>query len=492
MRWILRNGRPVLVDENLVAAVDPPETMHWSGVIAVEGRVPTGDGRAINDGALTWETPFPLTYDAEHGGHGGPVVGTVWEVERRDDGTIWATGTFDVESDRGREAARQAARALTDGASIEPDRYDVEIRVREEVIAEWEEAMEAADENEVDTASDDVDEDGRVLLDEFRHDDFLEVVTSGRIRTLAQVITPAFDETRIELLVSLEDLLGEPAPTEDEPAAVAASAAPSDLFADPGLDGPTPLTIDDDGRVYGHLATWGTCHVGRDDVCLEPPRSESGYAYFATGETRCSSCDGDVSIPVGTITMDTGHASLSAGHRSAASHYDNTGTVVADVAAGEDAYGIWVAGRVRPEVLDDPDRLAALRASSLSGDWRRIGGSLELIAALAVNVPGFPIPRSVAASGAAEVDVDPRTEFDGDRQVALVASGMVVHPSRSTATAELDDETRETLRRIDRFVARQEAAAADEARARLVESRDAVDGYRSRRAEAARSRVRSG
>jgi hypothetical protein len=56
--------------------------------------------------------------------------------------------------------------------------------------------------------------------------------------------------------------------------------------------------------------------------------------------------------------------------------------------------------------------LDALRAASLSGDWRRINGNLELVAALAVNVPGFPIPRTQAAMAAAG-------------QLALVASGVV-------------------------------------------------------------------
>jgi hypothetical protein len=44
-----------------------------------------------------------------------------------------------------------------------------------------------------------------------------------------------------------------------------------------------------------------------------------------------------------------------------------------------------------------------LRASGkVSGDWRRIGGQLRLVGLLAVNVPGFPIPRPQArvASGA--------------------------------------------------------------------------------------------
>jgi hypothetical protein len=44
-------------------------------------------------------------------------------------------------------------------------------------------------------------------------------------------------------------------------------------FRNPHLDGPTPLTVTDDGRVYGHLALWGTCHTGFDGVCIEPPHS---------------------------------------------------------------------------------------------------------------------------------------------------------------------------------------------------------------------------
>jgi hypothetical protein len=45
------------------------------------------------------------------------------------------------------------------------------------------------------------------------------------------------------------------------------------------------------------------------------------------------------------------------------------------------------------------EQVRALRASALSGDWRRHGTGLELMAALCVNVAGFPIPRAVAASG---------------------------------------------------------------------------------------------
>ena len=482
----------------VVAAAAPPEQMHWEGVITVEG-TETGDGRFTEPGAWTWETPFPLTWRIEDGGHYGRVVGTVWEVERRDDGTIFGRGTFDVNAPStsefpngyGLEAARQVNDGLTTDVSIEPDSLDMEVRVRAEVVQDWEDELEALEDNEIETETDVPDEDGRIVLDEFRHDDFLEVVTAGRVRTLAIVTTAAFDEATIGMVdgVTLDSLLAlrNGQPTEDEDVddeAVVASAVdtvvPADQswFTDPGLQAPTPLTITDDGRVYGHLATWDTCHIGRDDVCLTPPRTATGYAYFRTGEYVCESCDG-ARVPVGHITMDTGHASLSSQPRSAAAHYDNTGHVAADIAVGEDEHGVWVAGAVRPDVMGNPSRLAALRSSSLSGDWRRIGGNLELVAALAVNVPGFPIPRSLAASAS---DVLARAHVDHGVQTALVASG-IVQPGTLTS---VDGGIVETVESLQRWVARQRRKEAAELRERVA---PVAEQRRRDRAAAVRERV---
>jgi hypothetical protein len=116
-------------------------------------------------------------------------------------------------------------------------------------------------------------------------------------------------------------------------------------------------------------------------------------------------------VAVGQLTMGTGHAGLRMNARSAVAHYDNTGTAVADVVVGEDAHGIWFSGLVRKSATEE--QIEALQASALSGDWRRNGTGLELVAALAVNVPGFPIPRtSLAASGE-------------EGQESLVAAGVV-------------------------------------------------------------------
>ena len=191
-----------------------------------------------------------------------------------------------------------------------------------------------------------------------------------------------------------------------------------DWFTDPLLTGPSPVVVTEDGRIFGHLATWGTCHIGISDVCITPPSSPTDYSFFRTGSVLTTTGE----VPVGQITMGTGHANLRLNASRTIAHYDNTGTVVADVAAGEDEHGIWISGAVRASAT--PEQIAALRGSALSGDWRTIRGHLELVAALAVNVPGFPIPRiGLAASGG--------------KQSALVAAGIAI-PGLSETPIDLN------------------------------------------------------
>lgn len=172
---------------------------------------------------------------------------------------------------------------------------------------------------------------------------------------------------------------------------------PAEWFQNPKLSLPTAITVDASGRLYGHAAPWGSCHIGYADECVSVPREDS-HPYFMTGEMITAS--GSV-VSVGQITVGTSHANLSATHQTATAHYDNTGWAVADVTVGNDQHGIWVAGAIRPDA--DADKVHSLRAAGeVSGDWRRIGGQLRLVGLLAVNVPGFPVPRMKArvASGA--------------------------------------------------------------------------------------------
>lgn len=205
-----------------------------------------------------------------------------------------------------------------------------------------------------------------------------------------------------------------------EPDGLTASAAglapvepPAAWFTDPELHEPTPLTITPEGQIFGHLATWGTCHVGIRDACVQPPSSELDYALFHLGHVMSE--EGEL-VPCGKFTMDTGHAPLrdQSGRpvemAAAMAHYDNTGTAVCDVRCGEDDHGIWFAGAIRPDL--SASKVRALRAAQISGDWRAHEGRREFCAGLAVNVPGFPVVR-------------PRTAIAASGQVlALVAAGV--------------------------------------------------------------------
>lgn len=211
-----------------------------------------------------------------------------------------------------------------------------------------------------------------------------------------------------------EDAGGKPMNTGTDVAyAMADSQYPIDpplaWFSNPKLGGKTALTVTPEGHVYGHLAAWGECH--RDVAmreCILAPKSRKGYAPFHLG--RVFTAEGE-EVAVGKIVMDTRHAGIDLGYASAALHYDDTGDEVAVVRAGEDAFGIWVAGSVVPEATSA--KVAKLRRSPLSGDWRRVDGNLELTAALAVNVPAFPVYA-----------------MDGEDQLALVAAGSVVPDGR--------------------------------------------------------------
>lgn len=192
------------------------------------------------------------------------------------------------------------------------------------------------------------------------------------------------------------------------PIGLAPLVPPAEWFEDPELDGPTPLTITADGRVYGHLAEWSKCHRGISGRCVFAPRSKNGYAsFYAGGQILLD--DGE-QVPVGRLTVGAHHASLTASPQATAAHYDHSGTVAAFVRAGEDRHGPWLAGATRSDAT--PEQIRDLRANPPSGDWRNTEGrGLELVAALAVPVPGFPV-MAVAASG-----------YDGGEEVTALIMG---------------------------------------------------------------------
>lgn len=221
-------------------------------------------------------------------------------------------------------------------------------------------------------------------------------------------------------------------------AGMAPEVPPADWFTTPEADRPTPLTITADGQVFGHAALWNTCHTGIPGRCTTPPRSPSGYRFFHLGATET---DDGGTVSTGKITFGAGHAPLTASRSGTAAHYDNTAHAGADVVARDGKHGIWVAGALRPGLA--ARAVKTLRAAALSGDWRSVNGALELIGLLAVNVPGFPVPRTSALVSAATGEYE-NEEEGGDPWepvTALVAAGIVLQedPCEPCADAELDD-----------------------------------------------------
>lgn len=380
-----------------------PDPIPFRSVLAIEG-VETSDRRIIEPGALGWrELPLSLMAIIEdsHGGMPTTVsvnVGRIDAINReaaadlgKGANRIVATGVFDGADPVAADIARKVGEKYLRGISIDVGDVESELEVLEE------------------------DEDGWPI-------DWLDHLTAGVIGMATVCGFAAFEGATIEL-VEPEALAASAVPTAGTVipqqrgeawtvVALTAGAAPvrppREWFADPQFDELTALTIDDDGRVYGHMAAWGEEH--RAIPGQFAPRSASGYAHFHLGAVRCA--DG-TDVPTGVLTIGTGHAPTRGitAHQ-AAEHYDNTGTGWADVRAGEDAHGIWVAGAVRPDV--DEVTLRRARGSALSGDWRRFaeGAPLEMIAALSCNVPGFRIPRPALVASMGE-------------PIALVAAGAL-------------------------------------------------------------------
>lgn len=191
---------------------------------------------------------------------------------------------------------------------------------------------------------------------------------------------------------------------------------PDEWFENPRFNQVTSLHVDmETRRVWGHLAQWNSCHIGIAGVCQSPPRSASSYAHFMKGVVDTTKGE----RRVGVLTYGIGHADPNVRAAAATAHYDKTDAVIAYVATGEDAFGIWYAGVIPEDVSEE--RIRKFRAiGALSGDWRNDGHGLELVAAVAVNTPGFPI-TALAASGGV--------------QTSLIAAG-VVPPEENLAESE--------------------------------------------------------
>jgi len=473
----------------------------WKMPLAVIGK-PTGDGRQFDEGALSHrDLPLPLRYvPSDSGGHANAViVGHISKVGKEENGMLPASGEFYDDESWPEDVRNHAIAAMkftqnkVIGPSVDLDQAEMEQVPEPKAYAAWKREqrgkIKAAKMAHASATGSDcgcASAEEPVFAEEAYDGPRLKMVRKGRFASATLVHIPAFAELAGEAVLTPAK---KAAPEPSAEAAVLAStmikndeemtpdldtearekmaaliagatpaAPPRAWFDDPKLEGPTPLHIGDDGRVYGHVAVWDTCHVGMGDSCVRPPKSQTQYAYFHTGEVVTDNGD---RLPVGRLTYGAGgHAGPNLGYRAAAEHYDSTTATGAYVRAGEDQHGIWVAGALTPEAGDDAIR--QMRAAPLSGDWRRIGGNLEMVAALHVNTAGFPIPRMLAAS------------LDGAEEalMSLTAAGSLARVAEddSDLTAAVA-ATQIDMEALGRAVARGMLAeqAAQEKKAKLAE-----------------------
>lgn len=352
----------------------------WSAVLARLG-VPTGDGRIIAPGGgSSRDLPLPLQWqELSDDGHGGSRVVARIESLSIGDGMVTATGTM---LDSAPHAVIEQLEAGLLGPSVDLDDIEYTMDDQERLV-----------------------------------------ITKWRIAGATLVAIPAFADVSLTLdPVPAQSMLDEAVEgfmnaTWPLVASAAPVLPPSTWFRQPDLDQLTPLTVSDTGRVFGHIAGWETCHVGLTG-CVTAPASPSGYAYFHVAEQATQ--DG-YTLPVGTLVAGPRHADPQLAFQAAAQHYDDPSAAVARVVAGEDEHGIWVAGWILPGATEAAKQV--FRTSPVSGDWRRVGGALELIAVCSVNAPGFPVPRARVAFGANAFALG---GHDAGVQHTLIASSGIV------------------------------------------------------------------
>jgi hypothetical protein len=446
---------------------------HFHAIMHTQG-LSTGF-RTFND--LSWrEPPFAYHWQRSSSAHGGMPetfqVGLVNRVMPDPDNpeVLHAWGVLDLNGDLGAEYARMLVDGFARWVSIGLD----EQPTSETII--WPE-----------------DSDGK-------EDDFSKlfdspdqvIINGGRIGELCGVSVPAQDNATVEPTAELVDLVSRGQPGETVVAAAVADVPPAaaamtpdsestdhleatvDTVADivQGLtaaahrieiphvpprwwfDEPTDvdiagaLYVTDEGRIYGALAPLGVNHrafsqAGRRQ---EVPFGNVDYGRFmgAVALTQTGR------IPAGPVTMDCGHANrFRTDHDQAPAHYDNACTVVAKICVGESRERgiVWAAGALEPAVT--VDQVSRMLACRLSGDWQPHSdraGWQELIAALLVPSPGFPMEH-----GGARVDLE---------EGVLVASSVPVRAVGASTRPRLRIDRRAgTVARVVPLTAREQVAA---------------------------------
>ncbi len=498
----------------------------WRGTVTLEN-TQSGDGRVLAPGSVEWaDLPLPLAWLRENDQHvdmttAAPQIGTISALSRVGD-AIPGEGEIDTDNPDGAEVVRRMEAGTAPlgnrfPISIDPDNWEVQIVATDQGDDEGVILLAAAGRGPLTSTSvrevvrsallaaagdpdpgDGGGEDGVVLFED-TVDAILERFTRIRVRGATLISCAAFDGAWIELEPEGAEA---DAPADEPPTEAVVAATPvrppaawfSEAEPQAGderlveqVDGSwaVPLTILDNGQVFGHIARAGQGHRGYANNRPTPPRSATGYREFHVGHVVC---EGGEDIATGALIVGCDHAPLNLRIGSARDHYANSGLGWADGRVVDGEFGPWFSGVLRPNVTEGD--LRVLRALSLSGDWRPERGALELCAVLSVNVPGFPIAREAMAASAlcsgascpvvslpaAAVGLDESGEI-----AALVAAGMVtrcatcgenarqrrdVGRTESAILAAMEN-VQEMIARLDRRTRHLEPVAASALRERV-------------------------
>lgn len=318
--------------------------------------------------------PLPIPLTMVNHAYEPEVIGRIDEIVKDAEGVSWGRGET-ASTFEGTKAATLIRERMLPTVSVTPGGYDV-IELFVDPDSGDEIVIDGADWDELDS-----------WLEAHPDANYVPRFDNYLIGELSLVTIPGWTEAAIWAT----DAEGAPAwPVKDLQASAAAPAVrefPPEWFDRTEFAGPTPLSIDRDGRISGHVCLWDTCHRAFTELgqCVTPPR-EADLNDFHGGVSALT--DGRL-IRTGVLTFADLHTSMGQPTREEIMRaIEDTGTQLGPVRAFKDEYGIQVAGGLHGDV--SPDQAGRAMAGTPSGDWR----DGALFGVHVVNTGGFPILES--------------------------------------------------------------------------------------------------
>lgn len=386
-------------------------------------------GRDFEHCTWSWRDPaaclVPLMFQTENeGGHWGAELAGFFTELSQSGGTVHAAGRF-YDSEVGAQARDTLLDGRRFGVSVDPTEA-VEAEYAFECV-QWDDDgfCEAGEESIVFSAY----EIGGMTMTPFPAFEEASIVLEASPAQASTRPTPVRAALSIPTAPPAEWMrLAEPRPgVEFLPGVVGDDILVEQVDSEGNVQAlAVPLTIRDDGLVYGHLTYWGQCHTGNPwgrGMCASAQPSANGYADFHCSSVQCA--DG-TQVPTGRLVVGCEHSDAFdvVGVRD---HMAQAGMGWASVHVVDGEFGPWMCGVLEPDLTEAQVRV--LRSLSLSGEW--VG---ELGGVLAVNASGLPVQRArLAASGFVRTGFEQftvpqvalRASFKGGQTTKLVGGNVV-------------------------------------------------------------------